>query len=758
MSIVSTLLGLCSLSINVASTASFTHSLGIQLRVTPRAPLSVFYRRSGSFDQAIGKDGGNEVQQQQQPRRKKHKTGSSYKYGTKKSQRLDLKSLRLRVIDYGGTTAVANALFKLQNAKIEREVIEAGAEIEALRVDKTETREVQGLVVRAAALSGLMRLAISTLYSLLDAGYVPGPVAYIPVFLSLRKMQRIATMEEVLGRIATACLTEGFVVDTRDDRKPNAQYADESSVRTEIVGAGGSTKMSIVAVNTYIASLCDIRNFDSAINLLRPGGMSDRFGVDPDICSYNTILTAAAKARNNYVVNKVMDLLKERDNIEIDIVTINSQLRVRVLSQNHEEAIILIDEILEGKNEALKPDKYTVDLALVPLAREGRLEKVVELIDGLGKLDAKTLSAFLTRLVDSCEIEAAEMIFNKFLNGDFPYCQPMARHFNIMIDGFSTIENRGMDAASLLRRMVRQGISPDAYTLTSFIKNSSTVTELKHIWVQAQERYGVKPTFINYVAYITSLGRLLDPSQACIVFDEMEEKKIYRSVVAWNALLGTISQPENSLQTLETGSDGVLASEVNGLSGSDASKKILQMMKGNLMYPNPNSQTFCLVATALANNGAPIEEALDLFYLARDSGFGGEGRFINAIIRCYGSDINAAMKSWRFELGREVQNHNVGNADAKSKNMKAAYLGLIYVCGKAGRADIALRIVYVMVKESIEPDENTLNSFIAGKRKRNNGEAVTMDGMNEQLMEVECTKYNPRDKRRESDQRIRIII
>merc|ERR1719469_1079332 len=182
----------------------------------------------------------------------------------------------------------------------------------------------------------------------------------------------------------------------------------------------------------------------------------------------------------------------------------------------------------------------------------------------------------------------------------FPYCQPMARHFNIMIDGFSTIENRGMDAASLLRRMVRQGISPDAYTLTSFIKNSSTVTELKHIWVQAQERYGVKPTFINYVAYITSLGRLLDPSQACIVFDEMEEKKIYRSVVAWNALLGTISQPENSLQTLETGSDGVLASEVNGLSGSDASKKILQMMKGNLMYPNPNSQTFCLVATALA--------------------------------------------------------------------------------------------------------------------------------------------------------------
>ena len=105
--------------------------------------------------------------------------------------------------------------------------------------------------------------------------------------------------------------------------------------------------------------------------------------------------------------------------------------------------------------------------------------------------------------------------------------------------------------------------------------------------------------------------------------------------------------------------------------------------------------------------------------------------------------------------------------------MLAAYSGLLYVCGRAERPDIAVRIVYAMKnKEDIEITETAYNNYQSGKSARKN-EAIAnqpksgwreilpkidMVKQYENILYVECKKYDTRDRRMEKDNRIRIIV
>mmetsp|Transcript_3485 Transcript_3485/g.6445 ORF Transcript_3485/g.6445 Transcript_3485/m.6445 type:complete len:789 (-) Transcript_3485:109-2475(-) len=774
------LLGLVLLSTCVIRVAPFTTKLGNRERafsvIRPSnrgCPISAGTAKSDDFsfglrqstnDDCTITEGNKNVEalksesnaQRSQSRRKRNKGRNIHKFKSNLSQRQAVKSLRLGVRDHGGSEELVRTLLYLQNAKNEREVIETGKKLEFLRVTETESEKVQGFVVRATALTGLVRLAISIIYSLLDEGFVLCPSDYIPVFLTLRRIGRVKTMKEVLDRIATACRTEGVSMAFTNDQHHGAKLSNDISHSYKVEKVNATTAVDLVAINTYIASLCDIKDFDSVLDILRPEKMLNQYNVNPDVCSYNTILMAAAKVGNLTLVEEVTTLLQERDDVDIDIVTINAQLRMAILLKNHTGAISLVDKVLnEEEDNGLKPDKFTVDLALVPLVSEGRIDDAMKLIDGLDNLNPKTMAVYLKSLVDASEMEATKLLFDKYFGVKQSTFSPAARHFNIVIDGFCT-ENMPTEAVNLFRKMIRLGKSPDAYTLTSLIKISNSVSVLQRIWMQAQNRFLITPTFINYAAYITALGRLSHPSQACLIFDKMENKKGYASIIVWNALFWVLAQPENSKQRLEIPSDGGV-SPLNGLKGHQASKEVLRLMKSDILYPDPNSQTYCLVATAMANEEAPIEEALDLFSQARNSGFGGEGRFVNAIIRCYGIDIDAAIKAWKNMFAREVLNQ-FKNKKAKLNNLKAAHHALLYVCGRAGRADLALRILYAMKKEYIEPDEVALNAYKAGKKRETKSTEVTMNGLYEKIVEVECSKYNPEDKRKKKEKRIRIII
>jgi hypothetical protein len=100
----------------------------------------------------------------------------------------------------------------------------------------------------------------------------------------------------------------------------------------------------------------------------------------------------------------------------------------------------------------------------------------------------------------------------------------------------------------------------------------------------------------------------------------------------------------------------------------------------------------------------------------------------------------------------------------------AAYHGLLFVCGRAVRPDIAVRLIYAMSKEGLEPDEVALKCYQSGKKVQqqqfldvsNTGKDITFKfrlvDQYESILMVECTKYDCNDQRRMGELRVRIIV
>jgi hypothetical protein len=159
---------------------------------------------------------------------------------------------------------------------------------------------------------------------------------------------------------------------------------------------------------------------------------------------------------------------------------------------------------------------------------------------------------------------------------------------------------------------------------------------------------------------------------------------------------------------------------------------------------------------------------MKLFNTAIENGVSLDGRFLNAIIRCYGDNIRLALDSWKtvfrpYALTASGEDKSRISGDLRNsrmgKNLVASYHGLMYVAGRAYRPDIGLRLAYAMVREGVEPTEAALNTYNTGARERQEDlQKVRLHGQYENLLLVECTKYDSNDRRRFTDKRVRIIL
>ena len=206
---------------------------------------------------------------------------------------------------------------------------------------------------------------------------------------------------------------------------------------------------------------------------------------------------------------------------------------------------------------------------------------------------------------------------------------------------------------------------------------------------------------------------------------------------------------------------------IDGMDCAQAGLAVLKEMQSERNIPRPDSQSYCLVASTMSHGEPCPDDAIDLFRNALRSDIPPDGRFVNACLRCFGNEVDKAIMTWKNEMRVAVVSHENRKRPTSSafpkkrkKNVAAAYHGLLYVCGKAGRPDIALRLVYAMNKEEVEPSETSYNAYLKGKEERKDEKAVIrmMANQYESLLQVECLKYDTRDKRRESEQRIRIIF
>jgi hypothetical protein len=704
--------------------------------------------------------------------------------------------------------------------------------------------------------------------------------------------------------------------------------------------------VSLSAFNSYLAAMCDIvmdhknnwqflsqhssvyRNdqnsratlMEKCWQWLGGSGTSNsapamcvaQLGVEPDAISFATVLQAAAAIGNETLANLLWDEMVHRRRIQPNIVAYNARLRMAsksssrtVLERDGNVLAIWKDEIQKDAN--VQPDRFTIDLLLLPLTRQGQIGQVQDLLDAFvsasgndarrsnnssrssaqlrrqQSLVSGAFCAFFQTLVQGGEVSMARDLFDNYLlpvlspgpktaQNDKLMVRPTTRHFNVLLDGYGRLlqqEQLEQDESSqadqrastarenesgeptaipkcsydsgwalfrLMLNQTSQQVRPDAFTFTSMMGLCTTPAELSDLLNMAVNQYGIDCSSAVLRAAITAFGELGDASSACWLFAQFASPVRLAPTAAfsyshrdhcqpatlreWNVLLGALAHASGQNESLRLNVVGAqvamtmrnvaersysslsinhpLTMLVHGHGCSTAACRILDVMTGegretndtgiSFQLPKPNSQSYCLVATALQHDTGPTttsattkaDEALKLFRKAISEGTPADGRFLNAIFRCFGPDINAALAAWKTEIRPACVAHENRRRSrpppvhrTQGKNLVAAYHGLLYCSGRAQRADIALRIVYAMTKEGLEPTETALNVYQAGKRRQI--ELMEEEGISgtrssflarklnlvdpyESLLYVECTKYNRADQRRAGDRRVRIIV
>ena len=725
--------------------------------------------------------------------------------------------------------SLVDALYLMAHAISQNDVLDAEKRIKVLLKNPAEFPvEVTERVIRATSLAGLS-LSVDLLKILLrgdDVTALPSSIAYISVLSFLRKIGRIDGLEDTLAELANA------------SRRIQMKNPSQSGV-------------DIVAFNTYLGAICDaavagrpyssscdnksemldsnlfnFTNFNNTLetssekflykglNLLREDVARKKFSLDgdPDIYSFNTLLTAAAKcSKPGRKLSSITDsclLTMKKQGVEYDTMTYNARIQAAIAANEEDRAIQLIDELFSSPK--LDADRYTINLALIPYVNAGRKGQMLALMRDFYEINAgknnriivSAFEAFLNTLVQKDEIELARDVFDAFflsipkdrmqLTGIRP--NPATKHFNILLGGYSKTGD-AEKAFELFDIMIEIGVSLDGFTVSSLMTHSISPERITSLLEQIETvRVILNPA--SYRSIIGAYGNAGDAASACLMFAEMGLvcQKRGRDADSWNVLLGALAKGctgDEETTALDIygsiaakrGSEGLdveyLASNefislVDGTTCLDASFIILDLMRnGNQTYPllqppKPNSQTYCLVASALSRFGTSeprSDRALTLFRDAMSQGgVSPDGRFLNAILRCFGDDIEAALAAWKTDIGPAAASQQRNG----KINLQQAYNGLMHVCGRALRPDIATRIAYAMNKAGVEPTEVSLNCYKSGKR-------VTMEGKNgnskkefglttqyENLLSVECTKYNTRkwdrSKRRAGDKKIRIIL
>eukprot|EP00540_Astrosyne_radiata_P008337 CAMPEP_0116835838 /NCGR_PEP_ID=MMETSP0418-20121206/7762_1 /TAXON_ID=1158023 /ORGANISM="Astrosyne radiata, Strain 13vi08-1A" /LENGTH=241 /DNA_ID=CAMNT_0004465539 /DNA_START=3 /DNA_END=728 /DNA_ORIENTATION=+ len=166
---------------------------------------------------------------------------------------------------------------------------------------------------------------------------------------------------------------------------------------------------------------------------------------------------------------------------------------------------------------------------------------------------------------------------------------------------------------------------------------------------------------------------------------------------------------------------------------SDAAMKLAtKLLQGNQLKesPQPDAQTCGLAASAMSHNirRQTAGVAMQLFRHTKQLQMPISGRFLNALFRCFGNDIMGALAAWKREVRPFISDTQPLRRRRRRRNIRQAYYGLLHVCGRALRPDLALRIVEVMKKEDVyHAGEEALLSYERGKRRRRGGMMYSVD-------------------------------
>lgn len=718
-------------------------------------------------------------------------------------------------------TDLVDCLESLANAQTQDQVIQVGNRLSTCVSQQTLSPAVQERVIKAAATTGLFQLAINSTINMLDKDILPSDITQDALCSSLRRAGRANQMEKLLQEIGAVATSKSVSVSSSSFHIMLAALCDDPK----------STGFSTAANNNNNNRGQQSSMMNKAWAWIAQNRSQKELGITPGSVSFATVLQAAARNGNRTLVDNAWALMQERG-VHPSPFAYNARLKLagKGSMTRDDETMQIWQQI--RKDPTMQPDRYTIDLVLPTLSRRGESEQIKQILDDFVIKNSQfvvsnAFSAFLISLTNAGEMNRARGIFDKYIKPSFApvfsgdassmrLVTPSSKQFNVILDGYvREIESRKpwiTERATTLPAMEKiktaawdlyeellsaRSVNPDEFTYSIMMGLVSSPEDVCKLVESATTKFDKLSPVLQRAA-VTSFGDLGDASSACWFFANHVLPSSKSTIREWNVLLGALSKC--ALHHNHTAIDSSTASAtryfglqpqsdqnsspllklVDGSSPGDATEKVLQLLitgTDEMRVARPDSQTFCLAVSSLQHGETNGTKALDLFRQSQKIGVPADGRFANAVLRCYGEDIKAAVNAWKEEIRpaclrfeRRDRKHPVSHRRSKGKNLVAAYNGLLYCAGRALRPDIGLRLAYAMVKEGVEPNETTLNSYKSGKRVRQSTSEVEENRATwfarklalldpyESLLFVECTKYDRNDRRRSGDRRVRIIV
>lgn len=406
-------------------------------------------------------------------------------------------------------TLLMKALNQLAAATSEAEILEAGRLLESsscrgliLRDYNNATvnnNELGDYVIRATALTGLVQLAVNlTNHMLINDGNLISLQTQDAVSTCLRRAGRLSRLEELLsrlGEVAEQQTTSFATVSTHSFNIFLAALCEAATEKSVNIDSRAKEPPSIQRYTT----LTQTELLQKAWYWLEGDRAKRVFKVSPDSVSYATVMQAAAAVGNITLARQIWDETINNE-VQPNIVAYNSRLSIagkyKSIHKKNKETLLIWEEI---KNDStVKPDKYTIDLVLVALAKEGRMDELKSLIDQFifdsssESSVSDSFAAFLLTVTKECDPKmmiVARDLFDTYISSSFSpvlfgnagtimrLVRPTTRHLNIMIDGYRNVASKTENVTEstfaysqgweLYRLMLESpgSVSPDPFTM-----------------------------------------------------------------------------------------------------------------------------------------------------------------------------------------------------------------------------------------------------------------------------------------------------
>jgi len=714
--------------------------------------------------------------------------------------------------------SLIDALYLLLRSNSTNDTLDCEQRIEVLMRTSSFPLQAEERVMKIASDAGLDHLATDLLQRACENDLLVSPQAYTALMNCLRRQGsiKLEKMEQVLLNLAGCCRRTNDEMAAVDIVAFNTYVSSicEAAVSSQtdstseqlLLKALGLLKSDTTKTRFCLKQELDNYSFNPLL------GAVAKLASPSNGQSTKTLLLALLKRMQSLGLNA-------------DDYAQNARLRATIACDGDDAAITMFEGIfsqrpLDGYSIGLMIApllRKGRTVQLISLMRNFYS-------DNRGKTVTSAFESYFSSLVGLGEIGLAKSLFERFFlfepsstscervevmvlhHDEGGSLRPTRKMFNILLSGYSTLRKNAAasrrgpshgkedqipqpnspemdEALNIFNSMIEAGVQVDSYTASAMMTlcqhsdEPQQVTSLLRT-IEANMVYDFSPA--AYRSIISAYARTNEPSSSIIIWEEMCKSRpnVLKNRDTWNTLLGallqkgaysTINMTDSSAAARNANvdaADGILSSLLHGLEPYDAADTVIAIMRNrtvlqNCRAPRPNSQTYCIVASILAESNIPSKShiALELFRIAMDENCPGDGRFINAVLRCFGSDLEGALAAWKCQLGAAAASQERRGSAA---NRLAAYNGLMYTAGRAVRPDVGLRIAYAMAKAGVDPTEVSLNSYLAGKRTTLNGASeeknLGLRRQYESLLTVECTKYSSFDKRRQHDKRIRIIL